>query len=145
MPRISQMMVELSKRVKRFRRVLIDSGQAALVAVTIPTEMAYAETSDLVAACERLGVGVPILFVNMVTPASRCPTCSALRRAEEPLLGRYDAACAGRHVVLVFRQEEPRGLDRLRALGRALYVASGLLDFSQTKRRMQWNLAGILS
>ena len=45
LPRISQMMVELSKRVKVFRRMLIDSGQAALVAVTIPTEMAYAETS----------------------------------------------------------------------------------------------------
>ena len=145
LPRISRMMVELSKRVKAFRRVLIDSGQAALVAVTIPTEMAYAETKDLVAACERLGVGVPILFVNMVTPASRCPTCSVLRRAEEPVLGRYDAACAGRHVALVFRQEEPRGLERLRALGRALYVASGLPDFSQTKRRMQWNLTEILS
>lgn len=72
-------------------------------------------------------------------------TCSALRRAEEPLLGRYDAACAGRHMALVFRQEEPRRLDRLRALSRALYVASGLPDFSQTKRRMQWNLTEILS
>ena len=126
LPRISQMMVRLSKRVKAFRRVLIDSGQAALLAVTIPTEMAFEETKDLVTACERLGVGVPILFVNMVTPASRCPTCSALRRAEELVLGRYDAVCAGRHVALVFRQEEPRGLERLRALGRALYVASGL-------------------
>ena len=145
LPRISQMMVELSKRVKAFRRVLIDSEQAALVAVTIPTEMAYEETRDLVAACDRLGVGVPILFVNMVTPASRCPTCSALRRAEQPLLGRYDAVCAGRHVALVFRQDEPRGLERLRALGRALYVASGLPDVLQTKRTMQWNLAGILA
>ncbi|HZY31240.1 MAG TPA: ArsA family ATPase, partial [Candidatus Methylomirabilis sp.] len=145
LPRISQMMVELSKRVKSFQRVLIDSEQAALVAVTIPTEMAYEETRDLVAACERLGVSVPILFVNMVTPASRCPTCSALRRAEQPLLGRYDAVCAGRHVALVFRQDEPRGLQRLRALGRALYVASGLPDALQTKRRMQWNLTGILA
>src|SRR3990172_3025284 len=73
LPRISQMMVELSKRVKAFRRVLVDSGQAALMAVTIPTEMAYEETKDLAAACERLRVSVPILFVNMVTPASPCP------------------------------------------------------------------------
>jgi len=154
LPRISQMMVELSKRVKAFRRVLIDAKQAALAAVTIPTEMAYEETRDLVAACERLGVAVPILFVNMVTPVSRCPTCSALRRAEERVLDRYDAMCADRHVALVFRQEEPRGLDRLHALGRALYVASGSPEASQTKRsiqsnltkrRMQWNLTGILS
>jgi len=61
------------------------------------------------------------------------------------LLGRYDAVCAGRHVALVFRQDEPRGLERLRALGRALYVASGLPDVLQTKRTMQWNLAGILA
>ena len=83
LPRLSRMMVELSKRVKAFRRVLIDPGQAALVAATIPTEMAYAETSDLVAACERLGVGVPILFVNLVTPAlvARPAPCCAARRS----------------------------------------------------------------
>jgi arsenite-transporting ATPase len=138
------MMVELSKRVKSFRRTLIDSGQAALLAVTIPTQMAYEETKDLVAACERLGVAVPILFVNMVTPVSRCPTCSVLRREEDLVLGQYDAAFAGRHVALVFRQEEPRGFERLRALGRALYAASDSSDVSQTKRRMQWNLAAIL-
>lgn len=123
LPKISQMMVDLSKKMKVFRRMLIDAKQAALVAVTIPTEMAYAETGDLVAACERLGMAVPILFVNMVTPPSSCPTCSVLRRAEEPVLDRYEAACAGRHMALVFRQEEPRGLERLRVLGRALYVA----------------------
>ncbi|MBI3056168.1 MAG: ArsA family ATPase [Betaproteobacteria bacterium] len=143
LPKISQMMVELSKRVKSFRRVLIDSGQAALMAVTIPTQMAYEETRDLVAACERLGIGIPIVFVNMVTPASRCPTCSALRRADERVLGRYDAVCAGRHVALVFRQEEPRGFERLRALGRSLYGASSSSGVSQTKRSMQWNQMAI--
>lgn len=136
LPNISQMMVAFSKQVKLFRRVLIDSRQAALVAVTIPTEMAYEETMDLMAACERLGVGVPILFVNMVTPASRCPTCSALRRAEEQVLGRYDAMCADQHVALVSRQEEPRGLERLRALGRALYMASDPSNVSQTKGKI---------
>ncbi len=132
LPKISQTMVELSKRVKVFRRMLIDAKQAALVAVTIPTEMAYAETGDLVAACERLGMAVPILFVNMVTPPSSCPTCSVLRRAEAQVLDRYDAACAGRHMALVFRQKEPRGLERLRVLGRALYVASGSPNALQT-------------
>jgi arsenite-transporting ATPase len=124
LPRISQMMVVLSKRVKAFRRLLIDAKQAALVAVTIPTEMAYAETRDLVAACERLGLAVPLLFVNMVTPASACPTCSVLRRQEDGVLGQYQAAFAGRHMAQVFRQPEPRGLDRLQALDRALYRTS---------------------
>jgi arsenite-transporting ATPase len=127
LPRISKELVKLSKRVKRFRRMLADPEQAALVAVTIPTEMAYEETRDLVAGCERLGVGVPILFGNMATPVSCCPTCSTLRREEESVRGRYETVFASRHVALVFRQEEPRGVERLRALGLALYVASGSL------------------
>jgi len=118
------MMVALSKRVKAFRRLLTDAKQAALVAVTIPTEMAYAETRDLVAACERLGLAVPLLFVNMVTPASACPTCSVMRRQEEGVLDQYHAAFAGRHLAQVYRQPEPRGLDRLQALGQALYSTS---------------------
>lgn len=122
--KISQTMVELSKRVKVFRRMLRDAKQAALVVVTIPTEMAYAETEDLIAACERLGLAVPTLFVNMVTPPSSCPVCSMLRRAQAQVLDRYDAARAGRHMALVFRQEEPRGLERLHLLGRALYAES---------------------
>ncbi len=128
LPRISGMMVDLSKKLKAFRRLLIDVRQAALVAVTIPTEMAYAETLDLLAACQRLGLAVPILFVNMVTPPSSCPTCSALRRAQGSVLERYRTKCADRSLALVFRQEEPRGFERLRALGRALYVASAAAD-----------------
>jgi arsenite-transporting ATPase len=122
LPKISQMMVDLSKRVKAFRRVLFDAKQAMLMAVTIPTEMAYAETMDLVAACERLGVAVPILLVNMVTQPSSCPICSVLHRAEEYVLSRYDVAFSDKHRTLVFGQKEPRGLERLNVLGRALYV-----------------------
>jgi arsenite-transporting ATPase len=127
LPRISQMMVSLSKRVKEFRRILVDPKQAAIVAVTIPTEMAYAETTVLVTACERIGLAAPILFVNMVTPASACPTCSVLRLQENNVLGQYHAAFAGRHKALVFRQQEPHGLGRLQALGQALYRTSDSL------------------
>lgn len=132
LPKISRMMVELSKRVKVFRRLLIDARQTALVAVTIPTKMAYAETCDLLAACKRLGVAVPILFVNMVTAPSSCPNCSARRQIEEPVLDRYGAACAGRHMALVFRQKVPQGVERLHQLGRALYMAADLPNALQT-------------
>ncbi len=143
LPKISRMMVQLSKQVKSFRRVLADPAQAALVLVTIPVEMAQAETQDLLAACARLGVAVPLLFVNMVTPASHCPTCRALRRAEERVLRRYDAERAGRHLALVSRQAEPRGLEPLRALGRTLYLASDSFNASCTKGNMQWHQTAI--
>ena len=121
LPKITQMMVDLSKKMKTFRRLLVNAAQAALYAVTIPTEMAYAETLDLVSACQRLGLAVPRLFVNLVTPASACPHCSALQRWQQPLLARYQMAHAQRHVAQVYRQTEPRGMARLAALGRALY------------------------
>jgi arsenite/tail-anchored protein-transporting ATPase len=122
LPKISQMMVDLSRRVKAFRRVLFDAKQAMLIAVTIPTEMAYAETIDLVAACERLGVAVPILLLNMVTQPSTCPICSVLHRTEKYVLSRYDVAFPDKHRTLVFGQKEPCGLERLNVLGHALYV-----------------------
>ena len=120
LPKITQAMVELSKKVKQFRRVLTDPERAALMAVTIPTQMAYEETSDLVAACERLRVAVPVLFVNMVTPAASCPTCSALRRGELLLLQRYQKTFREQSLSIVYRQEsvEP---ERLGSLGRSLY------------------------
>lgn len=121
LPRISQMLIDLSRQLKFFRRVLLDARQAMLVAVTIPTEMAYQETKDLVAACVRLGVAVPILLVNMVMQPSSCPICSVLRRTEEGVLGRYDEAFTDKHRELVFYQEEPRGIERLRTLGHAMY------------------------
>lgn len=43
----------------------------------------------------------------------------ALHRAEAWVPDRYEVAYAGRHIVRVARQEEPRGLERLRALGGA--------------------------
>jgi arsenite-transporting ATPase len=121
LPKMTQAMVELSKKVKQFRRVLTDPERAALMAVTIPTEMAHEETSDLVAACERLRVAVPVLFVNMVTPAASCPTCFALRRGELLLLQRYQKAFQAQSLSIVYRQEsvEP---ERLGSLGRSLYT-----------------------
>ena len=123
LPKITQMMVDLSKKMKAFRRLLTDATRAALYAVTIPTEMAYAETLDLVAACQGLGVAVPRLFINLLTPASSCPHCAAAHQAQQPLLARYQVAHAQRHLTSVFRQTEPRGAERLLALGRALYAA----------------------
>ncbi len=121
LPRIVEVMTNLSSKMKIFKRMLIDARQSMLVAVTIPTEMAFAETGDLFAACERLGVAVPVLFVNMVTPQSSCPTCAVLHRAQQAVLDRYQRTCAKRHLGLVFRQQEPQGFERLRELGSALY------------------------
>ena len=123
LPRISQMMIDLSRQVKLFRRVLLDASQAMLVAVTIPTQMAYAETGDLLAACKQLGVSVPVLHVNMVTLPSSCPVCQVLQRKEDEVLAQYDATFQAQHRTQIYYQTEPRGIDHLHALGQSMYLA----------------------
>ena len=96
-------------------------GPGALYAVTILTEMAFQETGDLLAACERLGVPVPVLFLNLATPAGDCPLCTALHRREGLIQEKFQQTCASRHQTVIYRQSEPRGLPRLGELGQALY------------------------
>ncbi|MBI3108492.1 MAG: ArsA family ATPase [Candidatus Rokubacteria bacterium] len=123
LPGVSERLVRLSKDLKRFRALLADPRRASLYAVTIPTEMAYEETGDLLAACRRISIGAPVLFVNLATPESDCPLCSALRRREAGVERRFRDAFPGAHQALVFRGGEPRGLERLGDLGGALFGA----------------------
>ena len=120
--RMTQTMVTLSRRVKMLRQMLGDAKQAALVLVTIPTGMAFAESVDLLSACARMGMAVPIQFINLVNRPSQCPVCALIRRPQASVLEKYLAAAAGRQMGQVYRQDEPRGIDRLRALGRELYA-----------------------
>jgi len=123
LPSITQKMIELSKRIKTFRRLMSDPRQTALMAVAIPTQMALAESSDLLAACQRLQIAVPHVFLNLLVPPSACPVCSILQQAQALVRQQYEAVCAGRHLAQVFKQPEPRGMGPLQALGGVLYAA----------------------
>jgi arsenite-transporting ATPase len=114
--------VKLSKDLKRFRALLTDPRRASLYAVTIPTEMAYEETSDLLSACDRMKVSAPVIFINLATPDGGCPMCSALRRTESRVEAKFHMAFPGTHQALVYRCGEPRRPERLRGLGRVLHV-----------------------
>jgi arsenite-transporting ATPase len=123
LPKITQTMVGLSKQLKMFRRLLVDAQRAQLIAVTIPTALAFAETEDLLAACARLRIAVPALMVNLLTAPRDCPTCSSIHRLEQSWLDRYRTLAAGRPLVQIFRQNEVAGFVPLSELGLALYEA----------------------
>ncbi len=61
-PDLSQQLVKISRNLKFLRNLWQDPARAALYAVSILTEMAFQETGDLLAACERLGMPVPVLL-----------------------------------------------------------------------------------
>jgi arsenite-transporting ATPase len=120
-PRISELLVAMSKRLKVLRALLVDPRKGSFQVVTIPTEMAFAETCDLLAACQQAGIHVPRLFVNLVRPAGNCSLCDALVKREARIHTRLKATFADVTPVVVYRGAPPRGLARLAELGRALY------------------------
>jgi arsenite-transporting ATPase len=120
-PDLSQQLVRISRDLKLLRNLWRDPARAALYAVAILTEMAFQETSDLLAVCGRLGVPAPVLLLNLATPAWDCPLCAALNRRETLIKDKFQQTFAGRHQTVIYRQSEPRGLKRLGELGQALY------------------------
>ncbi|MCK9377838.1 MAG: ArsA family ATPase [Syntrophobacterales bacterium] len=122
LPHFSQQLVRMSKELKLLRARWRDPNRTALYAVSILTEMALEETKDLAAACERLKINVPVIFLNQATPPSAtCPWCAAMHRQELRLKARYLQEFDNRHLTTVYRQHEPRGLEPLAELGQALF------------------------
>lgn len=122
LPRFTGQLVQLSKHLKNFRKLLADSARAVMYAVTIPTRMAFEETSDLLAACDRLGICVPALFLNLLTPPGDCALCRALRRRELDVVENFRLAFPRQQQVLVYRQQQqPVGLAEIEELAHSMY------------------------
>jgi arsenite-transporting ATPase len=122
---LADRLIATSKELKRFRRTLVDARLTSLYAVSILTEVALAETEDLLSTCERLRIAVPALFLNMATPAESTSCASCVQRAQQEarVRERFARAAATKHQTVVYRQSEPRGLVALERLGGALYAA----------------------
>jgi arsenite-transporting ATPase len=87
--------------------------------------MALEETKDLVAACDRLGVAVPSVFLNLMTPPGDCRLCTSLRRREQLVAESLRRMFPTKQHTLICRQEEIAGLERLEEFGRYLYQPAG--------------------
>jgi arsenite-transporting ATPase len=133
LPKVSQRLVQMSKELKYLRLMLHDPNRSALYAVTILTEMAFQETKDLLETCDRMGVNVPRLFINLATAFTDCPLCAALSRNEERVREKLQRDFPHIHQTLVYRQGEPRGIERLWDLGKALYQSKGKVGIEGLK------------
>ncbi|MFO7901006.1 MAG: ArsA family ATPase [Planctomycetota bacterium] len=121
LPKVAEFLVRTSRQIKALRATLTDPRKTELNAVSIPTRMALEETWDLVAACRRMNIHVPALFLNRATPPSDCPVCGPIARAEATIREEYDRAFPDIPQAIVSRGDEPVGEERLTKLGRALY------------------------
>ena len=121
MPGFTERLVEISRSLKKLRELLQNPAASVLYAVSIPTRMALEETKDLVAACHRMGIAVPLVLLNLMTPPYDCPLCSSLRRRERLVAHDFRQAFPEKHQTLVYRQPEIAGLEQLKKLGWRLY------------------------
>ena len=124
LPGISERLIKLSKDLKRLRAILRDPSRAALYAASILTEMSFAETTDLVAACGRLEIPVPCLFLNMATPDGPDSLCRSLFQRESVVREKFALTFPGISRPLVYRQSDPRGIENLNALGQIIYLSA---------------------
>ena len=121
MPGFAGELVGISRNLKKLGELLRNPAASALFAVSIPTRMALEETKDLAGACERMGIALPLIFLNLMTPPGDCPLCSSLRRREALVAESYRRLFPGKPRTLVYRQPEIAGLERLEKFGRRLY------------------------
>jgi arsenite-transporting ATPase len=125
MPGFAEELVVISRNLKKFRELLRNPAASALYAISIPSRMALEETKDLVAGCDRMGIAVPLMFMNLMTPPCDCPLCLGLRRRESASTREFLKAFPEMQQVQVFRQPEITGLMQLEKLGQSLYAAAG--------------------
>jgi arsenite-transporting ATPase len=121
LPGFTDRLVGISRNLKKLRELLRNPATTRLHVVSIPTRMALEETKDLVAACHRMGIAVPSVFLNLMTPPSDCPLCSSLRRRERLVVEDSRQAFPEKQHTLVYRQPEIAGLEQSRRLGWRLY------------------------
>jgi arsenite-transporting ATPase len=121
LPEFADELVRISRNLKKLRGLLRNPARSVLYAVSIPTQMALEETKDLVAACNRMGVAVPSVFLNLMTPPGDCRLCSSLVRRELLVVEDFRKMFPEKQQTLVYRQPEIAGLERLEGFGQCLY------------------------
>jgi arsenite-transporting ATPase len=122
LPAFAEELIGISRNLKKLRAVLLDPVQSALYAVGIPTQMALGETQDLLASCDRMGLSVPLIFLNLMTPPSTCRLCRRLVERESLEADAYSRSFPDRHLTLLYRQPDLGSMEMLGELGRRLFA-----------------------
>jgi arsenite/tail-anchored protein-transporting ATPase len=111
-------LVEMSRGLRHFGELLRDPAETGFVVVTRAAELPRRESVRLLAALARLGIAVPAVIVDAVTPPG-CPRCDRIARTQEREIGRLRVEtkpCA--IIVAPAVVPPPRGVRALKAWGR---------------------------
>jgi arsenite/tail-anchored protein-transporting ATPase len=118
-------------------RLLRDSRRTSFHWVTLPEQLAVAESEDGIAALTEHGIPVTEIVVNRVIPDQPpCPTCDPRRGDERRILKIIERSLAkGRTLRIVpAALTEPRGVRALQAIARHLTARPGRMRAAKSPR-----------
>jgi len=125
LPKVTAELIRISRGIKKLRAVLVDAGRCRLHAVTIPTEMALAETSDLIARSRTIGLSLGELILNQVAPPGATDLERALYDADSQMVTKFMGQFPELSPAVVYRRSEPRGVETLAKFGEILHQSPG--------------------
>jgi arsenite-transporting ATPase len=121
-----ELIAEVGGQAQRLTELLRDPWRCAVTWVMLPEDMTVAEAEDGVTALRAGGIAVEELVVNHVSRAwSRaCDACARRAAYEQTVVARVRRMFTGVPIRIVpALDDEPRGVARLRAIGRYLTAA----------------------
>ena len=112
-------LVEMSRGLRRLGELLRDPARTGFVVVTRAAELPRRESLRLLAALGRLGIAVPAVIVDAVTPPG-CPRCDRIARVQEREIRRLEDGVRKPCAIIVAPAmvPPPRGVRALKAWGR---------------------------
>jgi arsenite-transporting ATPase len=102
---LAALLVQLSKRLRGLQDTLRDRDRARFVVVTRPAALPVAESRDLMAALDSLGIAVGAVIVNAVGRGT-CTRCASIERTQAIEVRRL-AAARGSYAIIEAAAEVP--------------------------------------
>lgn len=123
LPKISQRLVFLSRKLKALRTLICDPNKTSLYAVTIPTHLALEKTLEMMANLLTLGVNCKGILINQITPESTCELCHAINQRENSQISRATKVLLpGQTPTKIFLYSDSGNIAKLQTLGDNLYM-----------------------
>ena len=124
LPKLSERLVDLSRKLKALRILLTDPDKTSLYAVTIPTNLALEKTSEMLVSLHQLGVNTKAILINQITPGSSCELCQVINQRECLQIKKAgEVLFNDLPKTRIFLHSNSEGLARLNDLGSKLYLS----------------------
>ncbi|MDI6761052.1 MAG: TRC40/GET3/ArsA family transport-energizing ATPase [Candidatus Brocadiaceae bacterium] len=120
--------INLSRGLKRIKKLFRSPGECLVVPVTIPTEMALEETRRLLENLREMTIPYQFLILNKFHPQGYCSNCSAINNAQRVLLPSFLQLPVDGLAIVHQENGELRGPQSLLKLGRKLYESNKLYE-----------------